>query len=180
MKIKYVGLKQDGERAFFSETNIEWRIGDAHDVDAKVAAKMLKHPDVFAAADAGVELSNAKTSATPDAGSQNPGIPEWAKAGIDAGLTDEQLEKLASLGGPESEDGMKFWLETVGKPFNVEPPAPKFVMRHPNTMMPIVLDGMKLDKLKDLAAELRIGVSSQALEAGHMKALVKAFPLKTS
>lgn len=48
MKIKYVGLKKDGETAFASESGIAlWLQGDAHDVKDATAAKMLKHPDVF-------------------------------------------------------------------------------------------------------------------------------------
>jgi hypothetical protein len=50
MKLKYVGLKQDGETAFSHETKIErWFLGDAHDIaDEKLARRMLGHPDVFA------------------------------------------------------------------------------------------------------------------------------------
>lgn len=48
MKIKYVGLKPDGETAFSSETGITWFQGDSFDVNDKHGQKMLKHPDVFA------------------------------------------------------------------------------------------------------------------------------------
>jgi hypothetical protein len=48
MKIKYVGVKQDGETAFSSETGITWFPGSRETVAPAVAAKMLKHPDVFA------------------------------------------------------------------------------------------------------------------------------------
>jgi hypothetical protein len=47
VKIKYVGVKKDGERAFKADTDIEWFPGDVHDVDSKVAEQMLRHPDVF-------------------------------------------------------------------------------------------------------------------------------------
>lgn len=174
-KIAYVGQKKDGERAFKERTNIEWFPGSVEEVDAKVAAEMLKHPDVFAAADAGAELSTAKpAAATPE---NNPGIPSWAKAGIEAGLTDEQLESLAQVGGPDTETGAKLWLDLVGKPYHTEPAAPTYVMRMPDGI-PRVLDDMKLDALKDLAAALRVRVNSNALEKGYRNALIKAYPLK--
>lgn len=50
-RIKYVGLKQNGERAFLKETGIEWFQGDVNDVEDEIAKTMLKHPDVFALAD---------------------------------------------------------------------------------------------------------------------------------
>lgn len=50
MKIKYVGLKIDGETAFAKECGIErWLPGDAREVaDPQLAKRMLAHPDVFA------------------------------------------------------------------------------------------------------------------------------------
>ena len=50
-KLKYVGLKQDGETAFSTETNITWFPGSVEDVPDAVAERMLKHPDVFAVDD---------------------------------------------------------------------------------------------------------------------------------
>lgn len=47
IELKYVGLKLDGERAFQQETGIEWFPGSQHAVTEDMAAKMLKHPDVF-------------------------------------------------------------------------------------------------------------------------------------
>lgn len=47
IKIKYVGVKHDGERAFKEDTGIEWFPGDVNEVSAENAAKMLRHPDVF-------------------------------------------------------------------------------------------------------------------------------------
>lgn len=50
MKIKYVGVK-DFEDAFVSETGLTWGPGIEHDIsDESLAARMLKHPDVFAEA----------------------------------------------------------------------------------------------------------------------------------
>ena len=48
MKIKYVGVKEDGETAFSRDTGITWFPGTCEDVPAAMAAKMLRHPDVFA------------------------------------------------------------------------------------------------------------------------------------
>ena len=50
MKIKYVGVK-DFEDAFVNETGLTWGPGVEHDIsDESLAARMLKHPDVFAEA----------------------------------------------------------------------------------------------------------------------------------
>lgn len=55
MKIKYVGLKER-ETAFQHESGFEWGPGVVHDIkDADLAARMLKHPDVFDFADAAVK-----------------------------------------------------------------------------------------------------------------------------
>lgn len=51
MKIKYVGLKEDGEAAFSNETQITWLPGSVQDVPLAIAQRMLKHPDVFAVDD---------------------------------------------------------------------------------------------------------------------------------
>lgn len=48
MQIKYVGVKQDGETAFIHDTKITWFQGDSHEIADAIAARMLKHPDVFA------------------------------------------------------------------------------------------------------------------------------------
>lgn len=49
MKIKYVGVKEDGETAFSRDSGIErWMPGDSFDVPDPVGVKMLQHPDVFA------------------------------------------------------------------------------------------------------------------------------------
>lgn len=176
-KLKYVGLKLDGERAFKEKTGIEWFPGTVEDVPAALATDMLKHPDVFALADADAALSSAKPTLEVDP-NKNPGVPAWAKDGIAAGLTDEQLESLAQVGGPDTEAGAKLWLDLVGKAYHTEPPAPQFVIRMPDGI-PRILDGMKLEALKDLAAELRVKVNAQALEKGHIKALMAAFPIKS-
>ena len=48
MKIKYVGQKLDGERAFMEVTQLEWFPGDSHEVSDAHAEKMLQYPGVFA------------------------------------------------------------------------------------------------------------------------------------
>lgn len=70
IKLKYVGLKADGERAFQHDTGIEWFPGSRHEVSDQMAAKMLKHPDVFAVDDEqpeapakSLQLSDAKVPA---------------------------------------------------------------------------------------------------------------------
>lgn len=51
IKLKYVGAKIDGERAFKDKTGIEWFPGSEHEVNDEHAAEMLRHPDVFAKVD---------------------------------------------------------------------------------------------------------------------------------
>jgi hypothetical protein len=60
-KLKYVGVKKDGETAFFHETGgITWLPGTVKTIaDRDLAAKMLRHPDVFALADAEPEADGA-------------------------------------------------------------------------------------------------------------------------
>jgi hypothetical protein len=175
-KLQYVGQKKDGERAFKEKTGIEWFSGTVADVPAALAADMLKHPDVFSLADADAALSSAKPAAVIDP-NLNPGIPGWAKAGIDAGMTDEQLESLAQAGGPDTDTGAKLWLDLVGKPFATEPPPPKYVMRMPDGMTRI-LDGMKLEALRDLSMELRVKTHPMSLEPKLMEKLVATYPVK--
>ena len=93
VKIKYVGAKVDGERAFKEKTGIEWFPGDVKDVSAEHAAEMLRHPDVFAAADAGASLSQAK--AQPAA----PNVPEGGNADPLAGLDDAGVRAFAKSKG---------------------------------------------------------------------------------
>lgn len=52
MKLTYVGTKPNGSTAFKAQTGITWFPGDEHDIKDDVAAKMLKHPDVFQLAEA--------------------------------------------------------------------------------------------------------------------------------
>lgn len=47
MKLRYVGKKADGERAFEAQTGIVWMPGSEHEVSATHAALMLPHTDVW-------------------------------------------------------------------------------------------------------------------------------------
>jgi hypothetical protein len=175
MKLEYIGLKKDGERAFQEITGIEWMPGSVHEVEARHAQKLLDHPTLWKRADEQTTLATAIT--TPPA-SLNPGIPAWAKTGIDAGLSDEQLESLAEVGGPETEQGAKLWLELTGKAFgNVEPPAPQSIIRLPDGMTRI-LDGLSKEALHDMAKELRVKVHPASGPAKVTEALMAAFPVK--
>jgi hypothetical protein len=83
MKIKYVGVKLDGETAFSGESGIAlWLDGDSHEVKDAVAAKMLKHPDVFA-------LDEGLTAATGDEAIIPPEVADLLA------MSKEQLQELA-------------------------------------------------------------------------------------
>lgn len=80
MKIKYVGLK-DEETAFSPESGIVWTPGLSRDIaDASLAARMLKHPDVFAIDDSSEPPAKTKASAPAPAPSQ-PAAPITLGAG---------------------------------------------------------------------------------------------------
>lgn len=93
MKIKYVGLKADGESAFSSESGVAlWMIGDVHDIkDTAVAGRMLKHPDVFALAEESDEKKPDAEEKT-DENKNDDGLDALDKAALlqlakDKGLT---------------------------------------------------------------------------------------------
>lgn len=81
MKIKYVGLKQF-ESAFSNETGVTWAPGAVHDIkDVALAARMLKHPDVFAVADtASAERPPAPPAPPPDETGNVPGADDAPRA----------------------------------------------------------------------------------------------------
>jgi hypothetical protein len=59
MRIKYVGVKEDGETAFSHQSGVDrWMIGDENEVKDDVAKRMLLHPDVFAFVDDLVEVAS--------------------------------------------------------------------------------------------------------------------------
>ena len=97
-QIKYVGLKMTGEQAFIDDTKLEWFPGDSHEVSAAHAEKMLKHPDVFALADAPVGLADAKPVAVPPHGNGNDAPPPANKPGTTIHLPDPD-NSLLDLAG---------------------------------------------------------------------------------
>lgn len=90
MKIKYVGVKEDGETAFSRETGITWFPGTSEDVPVALAIKMLKHPDVFAEDASEADGPTAPVTLQPLAPTLAPG----AVAGEAAPRTDP-LEALS-------------------------------------------------------------------------------------
>jgi len=87
MKIKYVGVKLDGETAFANESGVAlWLDGDSHEVKDAVAAKMLKHPDVFA-------LDEAIKAPEQDEVTIDPADAELLA------MTKDQLQDLAKAKG---------------------------------------------------------------------------------
>lgn len=103
MKFKYVGEKQDGERAFKDKTGIEWMPGSEHDVaDAEVAEQMLKHPTVWQPVAKGAVLADAKAPAQPAAAA-----PAAAPA------ADSQTDDADPLAGLDDK-GVKAWVKARG------------------------------------------------------------------
>ena len=96
MKIKYVGVKLDGETAFASESGVVvWQGGDSHEVKDAVAAKMLRHPDVFALDDA-IKAAEPVQEVKPvdPVVMAETGIPATGLTPLE-GMTKEQLQELA-------------------------------------------------------------------------------------
>ena len=58
-KLRYVGLKADGEHAFCEKTGIVWMPGSEHDVSTEHAALMLPHTDVWEIGEPGPTLDDA-------------------------------------------------------------------------------------------------------------------------
>ena len=70
MRLKYIGTKADGERAFVEKTGIVWMPGIEHDVSTEHAALMLPHTDVWDIGEAekpGPTLADAPMLAQADA-----------------------------------------------------------------------------------------------------------------
>lgn len=172
MKLEYIGLKTDGERFLQEQTGIEWMPGSVHEVTANHAQMFLAHPTIWKAIEQ-AQLSEAKTPAPKQVDST---IPEWAIKGIDAGLTDEQLESIAKVGGPDTESGSKLWLEITGKAYAYKVDEPKSIIRMPDGMTRI-LDGLDKEALHALAKELGVTVHFKAGAEKVTAALVAAFPI---
>jgi hypothetical protein len=62
-KLRYVGTKADGERAFEDKTKIVWMPGSVHEVSAAHAALMLPHTDVWDLVDEAKEAERLRAAA---------------------------------------------------------------------------------------------------------------------
>ena len=149
MKIKYVGLK-DFEDAFSSETGKTWGPGIEHDIDPAIAARMLRHPDVFALAD-GAPVKEPATLSLSDAVVVTP-------------VADEQ-----------DDDDQDDASDTGNVPNAEEQPKAKHIMQTKSG--PLTLDALDKDTLKALAKELGVAVGNSGAEKIREK-LVEAFPVK--
>lgn len=94
MKLKYVGLKTDGESAFSPETGITWMPGDSREVRDVVAQRMLNHPDVFAVD----EADDVPTAPTQSAEQNKIQLPDGEVRSLD-GLNDDALREFAKTHG---------------------------------------------------------------------------------
>jgi hypothetical protein len=148
MKLQYVGCKPF-EDAFKSETGVTWAPGVSHEIaDPAIAARMLKHPDVFAAAD--------EAKAPAQAPAQDPApAPEPAKE-------PEQITEA-----PQAD-------ETGNVPNAEDQPKAEFIMKTENG--PLALDALDKDTLKQLAKEAGISVGNSGADKIRAK-LVEAFPV---
>ncbi len=107
MKIQYIGIKRDGETAFKHDTRITWYPGDVNDVQDSIGVLMLRHPDVF------VEAGSAPFAQI------EPTPALWSEAATELGMTDGNVEAIASKGGPETAAGAALWLHYTGKAYEV-------------------------------------------------------------
>lgn len=88
-KIKYVGVKLDGETAFTAAAKMAdpWMPGDVREIDdEKLVAQMLQHPDVFARDDANPAKAAqapapAPTAAAPTAAALKAPLDEDTNTG---------------------------------------------------------------------------------------------------
>lgn len=95
MKIKYVGLK-DFEDAFVQETGLTWGPGIEHDIeDESMAARMLKHPDVFAEAGDSVKEPEQEEAQTEEQAAEEdkPQTPKFVMQTEDGALVLDFLDK---------------------------------------------------------------------------------------
>lgn len=95
MKIKYVGLK-DFEDAFHTETGVTWGPDVSHDIKPDIAARMLRHPDVFAMAEAdepGDKKPAGDEKPEGDKVPEAPPAPKFAMQTADGVLALDELDK---------------------------------------------------------------------------------------
>lgn len=82
MKIKYTGVKEDGETAFSLETGITWFPGMEEEVSTAMAAKMLQHPDVFTRAEEGAAQTITLASAASVKAAPLPTVAAPVEPGV--------------------------------------------------------------------------------------------------
>jgi hypothetical protein len=115
VKIKYVGLKTDGERAFKELTGIEWFPGDVKEVSDEHAKVMLRHGDVFAQA-GGESVKPSKAE------------PKLQRIAADDMTADDEAidrEEAARKAKQDAQKQAKVEGEGEGKPAQeAAPPAP--------------------------------------------------------
>jgi hypothetical protein len=93
MQIKYVGLK-DFEDAFSRESGVTWGPGVEHDIaDEDLAARMLKHPDVFAVADDSVKELEEQGAPAQDTPEDQPQKPQFVMQTEEGALVLDFLDK---------------------------------------------------------------------------------------
>jgi len=151
MKFIYIGLKEDGERAFKEKTGIEWMPGSEHEVtDKEVCAEMLKHPTIW-----------TPTSEEPLTLGQAKPYPRMGSVD-DAELDDEH---------DKAERAEKAARDAVAK---AEDEAKDKAPLHTITVDEgeLVLDGMEPEALHDLAKKLGVKVHHAAGAKKVIDALV--------
>lgn len=122
MKIKYVGLK-GFEDAFKGETGKTWGPGVEHDIEDAVAARMIKHPDVFALVD-GVPVKEPEALTVQPADEPIPVDPDHEQVAAPEG--DKGPEEPAgkhvmqTSSGPLALDGLdKDTLKALAKELDI-------------------------------------------------------------
>lgn len=197
MKIKYIGVKEDGETAFSRETGITWFPGAVEDVLTAVAAKMLQHPDVFARDDevstaAAVTLRPpAPTAPAPIAVVMEPGSlmgSDVLPALVDIGGQKVQLGTIVASAHTRSGLTVEDWnalapavreelLATeIEVLTNASAVAAETVIQLADGTQQ-VLDGKTREQLQALAKELGVKVHVNAGMAKVTEALLAAFPV---
>jgi hypothetical protein len=155
MKIKYVGVKQDGETAFSHLSGIElWLPGDSFEVKDSVAIRMLQHPDVFAVDDS--ETQPVANAAAPQA------VKAPAKS------SEPVLKPEGSAIDPAS--------LSLAPGAVVENPIPLSITLPDGTVK--VLDGLDKAALYELTKELGVKIHPASGPAKLIAALQEAFPAK--
>lgn len=64
-RLRYIGLKSGGERAFEAKTGIVWMPGSEHEVSTEHAAQMLPHDDVWEIAEPAAQTKGLTLADAP-------------------------------------------------------------------------------------------------------------------